>query len=951
MIWVAVLMSIPFGWIIVRQRTLRRLAVRNVMRRPIEGILVVLGSMLGTAIITGSLVVGDTIDRSIRAAAYDQLGPIDETVSVFGLEQGADLVDRFADFSSPDVDGVLSFTTAGAAVIGTGPSGGTQPRAQLIEVDFTAARAFGPDPTITGVVGATPDSGQAAITVDLADKLRLDVGDEIVAFAFGQPLPLTVDRVLKRTGVAGYWGIDGRQQSYNVLVAPGTIAALVAGGIGTTDATTGIVPPEVIVAFSNLGGVESGAVLTDAATAAIDTTARTMNVHTVPVKQTLLNLADINGKGLSQLYFTVGMFAVAAGVMLLVNIFVMLADERRSELGMLRAVGMRRSPLVGAFALEGWLYALIASAVGAFVGIGVGRLIAWRADSILSSGQETTALHMVFTFTGISALTGFAMGFLISLVTVLVSSIRIARFNVIRAIRDVQEPPRARPRRRVALVGISLALFGAAFAIIGLFTSNGYGVMLGPAFFIAGVAPQLARRWAGRSVNTIAATLTLVWAVAAVPVLGAMDVAIVIPIFLAQGLTMSAASIVLVSLHQDLIGRTVARMTGRRLPVRLGLAYPVARRFRTGMTLGMFSIVLLTLVYMSVLSFMFRSQTQSFVDHLGGGFDIVATSNPSDPVSTDDLKSVPGVDAVAPLGYLFADFSLGDSEPMAWPVTGFDRAIVAAPPELDDTGTFPSNEAAWAAVEADPTLIIVDDNFLITAGGPGGRRTEIGDTVTISDPQSGEARELIVAARSENDLIGSGAFVSERALQEIFDERAIPSRFFVSARDPNAAAASIRTTFVSNGADATTVTHVVDSVLAQSTSFFTLMQQFVGAGLVVGVAGIGVIMVRAVRERRREVGVLRSLGFTSNSVGEMMVFEAGFVAAEGILIGVGIALVASYGLTATGADWADGMTWGVPVTEVLLIVAVAIFSTLFAAVWPARRAAHTQPASALRITD
>ena len=79
MIWLAVIASLPFLWLLFRQSTLRQLARRNAVRRPVEALFVVAGSMLGTAIITGSLIVGDTMDRSIRSAAYDQLGPIDET--------------------------------------------------------------------------------------------------------------------------------------------------------------------------------------------------------------------------------------------------------------------------------------------------------------------------------------------------------------------------------------------------------------------------------------------------------------------------------------------------------------------------------------------------------------------------------------------------------------------------------------------------------------------------------------------------------------------------------------------------------------------------------------------------------------------------------------------------------------------------------------------------------
>ena len=60
-------------------------------------------------------------------------------------------------------------------------------------------------------------------------------------------------------------------------------------------------------------------------------------------KQAVLDRAERSGQSLSRLYTSLGAFAVLAGILLLVNIFFMLADERKSELGMLRAVGLRRA--------------------------------------------------------------------------------------------------------------------------------------------------------------------------------------------------------------------------------------------------------------------------------------------------------------------------------------------------------------------------------------------------------------------------------------------------------------------------------------------------------------------------------------------------------------------------------------------------------------------------------
>ena len=64
------------------------------------------------------------------------------------------------------------------------------------------------------------------------------------------------------------------------------------------------------------------------------------------------------------LFTTFGSFSIAAGVLLIFLIFVMLAAERRSELGIARAIGTRRGHLVQLFLFEGVAYDLIAAVVG-----------------------------------------------------------------------------------------------------------------------------------------------------------------------------------------------------------------------------------------------------------------------------------------------------------------------------------------------------------------------------------------------------------------------------------------------------------------------------------------------------------------------------------------------------------------------------------------------------------
>ena len=73
----------------VRGPLTRRLALRQVSRRRAEAALVVAGSVLGTAIIVGSLVVGDTLDQSFKQTAYRELGVVDEVRLLARPGQGA----------------------------------------------------------------------------------------------------------------------------------------------------------------------------------------------------------------------------------------------------------------------------------------------------------------------------------------------------------------------------------------------------------------------------------------------------------------------------------------------------------------------------------------------------------------------------------------------------------------------------------------------------------------------------------------------------------------------------------------------------------------------------------------------------------------------------------------------------------------------------------------------
>ncbi|MFL6103902.1 MAG: ABC transporter permease, partial [Actinomycetes bacterium] len=158
--------------------------------------------------------------------------------------------------------------------------------------------------------------------------------------------------------------------------------------------------------------------------------------------------------------------------------------------------------------------------------------------------------------------------------------------------------------------------------------------------------------------------------------------------------------------------------------------------------------------------------------------------------------------------------------------------------------------------------------------------------------------------------------------------------------------------FLPQGLVATRIGHLVEQDFAANRSFFHLLQGFLALGLVVGVAGLGVVMVRAVRERRRTVGVLRALGFPARVVRRAFLLESSFVALEGILLGTALSLATSYLLFRNDDDLQGaGTSFPIPWLSILLLVGATAAASLAATAWPARQAARIDPAVALRLAD
>jgi putative ABC transport system permease protein len=181
----------------------------------------------------------------------------------------------------------------------------------------------------------------------------------------------------------------------------------------------------------------------------------------------------------------------------------------------------------------------------------------------------------------------------------------------------------------------------------------------------------------------------------------------------------------------------------------------------------------------------------------------------------------------------------------------------------------------------------------------------------------------------------------------------VPSRYYVALNpgdDPDAFASAVQGHFLANGTEAASIDALMDEAFTMTNQMFLLFEGYLALGLLVGIAGIAVVMIRAVRERRRPIGTLRAIGFPAKTVGRSFAIETGFIALQGTLIGASLALLTLYTLVSRSDAMGDS-TFSVPWIELTVLLVGTVGASLVATVAPAVSASRIRPAVALRTTD
>jgi len=563
-------------------------------------------------------------------------------------------------------------------------------------------------------------------------------------------------------------------------------------------------------------------------------------------------------------YFVYFSFFIVVSAALLAGLFFRLGVEQRlREVGVFKAMGFPESKIAALFLWEGVALAVLGSAVGLGGAIGYGALMVHGLTTWWVGSVGTTLLRL---HTSPATLAAGAGG------------------------------------------GIVIALAVIALTLRGLRRATVVNLLSGARQFTASEGPVKHRTSRARMLGVICgvAGLGLLAASAA----GAMD---------QTGGFFGAGSLVLVSLlffnWAWLAGehRTLLAGSGAQGLSRLGLRNASWRPGRSLLCIAL--IASATFLIVAVDSF--RRDAGDALDPQSGtgGYPLLAESLLPIPYDLNTPQGREGAGIAAATDgardLRFASFRLrpGDDVSCLNLYTPQNPRILAASPGFIAAGrfSFQGSQAQTPEEQLNPWTLLdqrFDDGAVPAIADATSMayvlHRKLGEDFVLDhvrDPLTGQPLRLRLVAALSDSIFQSELIISEQQFQRLFARE--PSAagyrvFLISAPAPSASAATgaLEESLADYGFDVVSTADRLAAYHRVENTYLSTFQALGGLGLLLGTFGLAAVLLRNVLERRRELALLRAVGYRQRDLVLLISAENTFLLLLGLFTGVITALLA-----------------------------------------------------------
>ena len=568
--------------------------------------------------------------------------------------------------------------------------------------------------------------------------------------------------------------------------------------------------------------------------------------------------------------------------------------------------------------------------------------------------------------------------------------------------------------------GWPYAIVGIALTALGFANESAWQAYIGASLAIYGLAMlslvimvrvRIREAIASRIAYTTAGVLILViWALPQrITKFITEDLEANVEMFIFAGFFMVASSVWIIMFNSDIIVKglqtTFGRFTVVRPIMKPAVAYAVANRFRTGLTVSMFALVIFVLMSFSILNQSFSALLQT-PENVTGGFDVRAEISDDLPIEDIDAAIAASPDLnIGDFTFVggqanitaaareidgeearFLELNVRGTEPeyfeeTALKITAADKSFL--PDGIDTEDADALARAVWDALAQDPTLAVIASEHVIDIQGPGVPSND--HLLKLEDPgaiTTGEfnATEIEIIGGGEadtsrranrtviaviDDIAESiegqsdggpppgfeGIYTDYQIFGELTDEP-VPFTIYrinvAEGVDPSRMAATLQTVFLDHSMLAVDTDQELRTNVAQNEQFSLLFQGFMGLGLVVGVAALGVLSLRAVNERRMQIAIMRCIGYRARMIRIQFMMESIFITVIGTGLGLALGALISWSFLDDISGSNQGLAFNIPWMSILVVVGITVAAALITTYVPARQASQVYPAEALR---
>ena len=228
-----------------------------------------------------------------------------------------------------------------------------------------------------------------------------------------------------------------------------------------------------------------------------------------------------------------------------------------------------------------------------------------------------------------------------------------------------------------------------------------------------------------------------------------------------------------------------------------------------------------------------------------------------------------------------------------------------------------------SGTQEDPIPVVIDKNTANYS-----LKIYILNTVKQIEYDSGEAIYIRVVGFLENTLLQGSLIISEQDFEKVFP--AIGGYRYFLIREVTAAGTErqsdipvLEERLSDQGFDARSAEVLLGNFMSVQNTYISTFQTLGSLGLLLGTFGLAAVQIRSVLERKKELGLMRAIGFQRNTLSKMVVLENAWLLILGLGIGVFSALFTTipHWLVGTAtAPWLElSLMFGAIITVGLLV--------------------------------